>query len=820
MSENPSSTEPVVDTPPNINRSSSVSSPEALPGEQVLASSSSEVHPGQISSPIEHSDYQSPDESLCQECKRINFEDVFKTQSGIPIESWRCPYLFACFESVNKPEKVWRVAMETRATCPLCAFFADCASRMGFTLDALSQKGSLTLGLRKLIVDTHPRMTPEALELEHFQTMALELRIWRNTDPEGPWDELPYSTDSHLILPGNCCSALSINPCACEDFTEMQLATDTVNFEVIGEWLNNCESYHIACIDKASLSFPKTVPGLHFIDCLNGSIVPAQAMADLRYVTLSYVWGNSGVSPNSTGPSATTAPILPETSKLPKVVSDAMKVVLGLGYRYLWVDRYCVPQNDHAAKRIQIHNMGNVYAMSALTIIAAAGEDADYGLPGVSSVHVPQLWASVFNGHKKLPVVHYHPPNRDVMRSKWTTRGWTYQEGVLSKRRLIFTDRHVFLQCQRMHTAGGLIGPQKLRLPLKDGTEASAMGYAKTGAMLPYPDDWEQGENFFWGSVTDFSGRTLSYDTDALNAIEGILTAFMDKSDVKSLCGLPISSPENARVLHGSRMSSTIYHIIDPVQGVLLSSLFWKSRWIKTPSLPSPDNVTSNEKSHPRRAVFPSWTWAGWKSSKSYTLEASKGFPVYQYRSWFTTSSDPFRIQFCFSGRLLDWERENIERILNQAKDLDKLPAYIVITGAVFDATLRFQKDEEDEDDPNPSRPFVWTYESPEIWEGRPEHSVPPNLFPEVEDSTQTVLGLCFFPVTTRMAREGDRWNGPLLRGFEYLLLRPVQDDVGGTVYERVASVAPFHDRLFDMGFEMHSEPLRKSLRTMTVRIR
>ncbi|EDO65472.1 HET-domain-containing protein [Neurospora crassa] len=266
-------------------------------------------------------------------------------------------------------------------------------------------------------------------------------------------------------------------------------------------------------------------------------------MADPRYVTLSYVWGNSEASPDSTGPSATTAPILPETSKLPKVVSDAMKVVLGLGYRYLWVDRYCVPQNDHAAKRIQIHNMGNVYAMSALTIIAAAGEDADYGLPGVSSVQVPQLWASVFNGHKKLPVVYHHPPHRDVIRSKWATRGWTYQEGLLSKRRLIFSDRHVFFQCQRMHTGGGLIGPQKLRLPLKDGTEASAMGYAKTDAILPYPEAWELGEKFFWARVTDFSGRTLSYDTDALNAIGGILTAFMEKSDVKSLeCFSPVSS--------------------------------------------------------------------------------------------------------------------------------------------------------------------------------------------------------------------------------------------------------------------------------------
>ena len=72
---------------------------------------------------------------------------------------------------------------------------------------------------------------------------------------------------------------------------------------------------------------------------------------------------------------------------LPLVISDAIEVVKRLGYRYLWIDRYCIPQNDSAVKHIQIKKMDRIYSCSILTIIAAAGDGPEYGLPGVSSRH-------------------------------------------------------------------------------------------------------------------------------------------------------------------------------------------------------------------------------------------------------------------------------------------------------------------------------------------------------------------------------------------------------------------------------------------------
>lgn len=83
--------------------------------------------------------------------------------------------------------------------------------------------------------------------------------------------------------------------------------------------------------------------------------------------------------------------------------------------------------------------MNAVYASAQVTIVAAAGEDSAFGLPVVSCA-LQQPCASV-QGHS-LAVVPREPAE-SIKGSVWWTRGWTFQEGVLSRRRLVFTDHEV-----------------------------------------------------------------------------------------------------------------------------------------------------------------------------------------------------------------------------------------------------------------------------------------------------------------------------------------------------------------------------------------
>ncbi|KAH6983776.1 hypothetical protein EDB80DRAFT_591835 [Ilyonectria destructans] len=41
-------------------------------------------------------------------------------------------------------------------------------------------------------------------------------------------------------------------------------------------------------------------------------------------------------------------------TKTPNVIDDAIKATKGVGFTYLWIDRYCIPQEDKSSKNIQI----------------------------------------------------------------------------------------------------------------------------------------------------------------------------------------------------------------------------------------------------------------------------------------------------------------------------------------------------------------------------------------------------------------------------------------------------------------------------------
>jgi hypothetical protein len=114
---------------------------------------------------------------------------------------------------------------------------------------------------------------------------------------------------------------------------------------------------------------------LRFIDCQTRQVVAANI--DDVYVALSYVWGNNRED-------CIIAPLtVPEPA--PAVIEDAMVVVVALGLRFLWVDRYCISQEDESDKRAQIPHMDATYKNAHLTIVAAAGKDSEHGLPGVQS---------------------------------------------------------------------------------------------------------------------------------------------------------------------------------------------------------------------------------------------------------------------------------------------------------------------------------------------------------------------------------------------------------------------------------------------------
>jgi hypothetical protein len=103
--------------------------------------------------------------------------------------------------------------------------------------------------------------------------------------------------------------------------------------------------------------------GFRLIDCDTKETVSLTE----TYAALSYVW----------------RPAESEQTEWPKVVTHAILVTKALGIKYLWVDGYCIDQNDPIQKHDPISKMNLIYEGAAITIVNVAGANAQSGLPGV-----------------------------------------------------------------------------------------------------------------------------------------------------------------------------------------------------------------------------------------------------------------------------------------------------------------------------------------------------------------------------------------------------------------------------------------------------
>lgn len=340
-----------------------------------------------------------------------------------------------------------------------------------------------------------------------------------------------------------------------------EIRRDEIHYDKIRCWIDDCMSSHLGnCTKRVELP----VHHLNLIDCESRCIITAKP--SFRYSALSYVWG---LSPDGTGTIRGNG--LP--SSIPKTIEDAMVVNGQLGIRYLWVDRYCIlDSSDHKAE--QIGNMHNIYRGAEVTIIAAAGEDPHYGLPGVHQRR-PRKSQPAFDFKGRRLVFTGRSLPLHLQYSKWDTRAWTLQEGLLSRRRLVFTDEQVYFECQNSQYC------EMVDLSAGREKEILGMGYTRFEAMSLDPlirHDYLQWS--IWNVIRKYTSRQLTHDSDVLNAMLGILAYFEEQrpQEFRHMWGLPIIL-KDGKCLHE----------------VLIHSLMWTG---KDPAR--------------RRPEFPSWSWIGW----------------------------------------------------------------------------------------------------------------------------------------------------------------------------------------------------------------
>jgi hypothetical protein len=177
----------------------------------------------------------------------------------------------------------------------------------------------------------------------------------------------------------------------------------------------------------------------------------------------------------------------------------------------------CINQDNALEKHTQIQNMDYIYSRAELTIIAAAGKDPHYGLPGVSSTHrIPQKYISI-GDIELVQIVLDEPALQD---SLWASRAWTLQEGFLSRWRLVFTDHEVAFLCNRMHCRESV--KNELICPAQNAVHGLVLDYYQR-TMLSRHNRSTDPEKTAIELMDESSVRDLSFDVDALNVVVGIL---------------------------------------------------------------------------------------------------------------------------------------------------------------------------------------------------------------------------------------------------------------------------------------------------------
>lgn len=368
----------------------------------------------------------------------------------------------------------------------------------------------------------------------------------------------------------------------------------------------------------------------------------------------------SASSSTSTSSRARNRPRRFMPADIPGTIADAIEVTKLLHIRYLWVDQYCIDQDNDAEKQIQFAKMAAIYKGAQITIFAL-GADSNSGLPGVSlprrSWHEhrtllrgkPRPSSATFSFSRDPQQQRYDDeqrreaytlvstlpdPHTSIEQSAWSTRAWTFQEGLFSTRRLFFTPHQIYFECNAMNTTESLRSRmrhlhtrnrQRLRAFHRAGRfvcgNSNSFSHYHVRGMQKCHRKIDVVRRCMW-QVRQYTLREMTCADDVLHAFVGVAEYYAASAAmIACLAGLMVPSP---MVRMGVGTRSGAQEGLD----LLSFALSWTHR-LHTLTM---DDEMTNPKALPARMLegmpwssrlnpspqrrtgggFPSWSWAGW----------------------------------------------------------------------------------------------------------------------------------------------------------------------------------------------------------------
>jgi hypothetical protein len=356
---------------------------------------------------------------------------------------------------------------------------------------------------------------------------------------------------------------------------------------LIKDWIKECENCHQDDLSTLAPRYKDPVE-IVLVDVPNQKLVSASS--SWRYLTISYVWGKAALEKTTTanrrarGQQGALSNI-----NLPQLILDAMLLVLLLGEEFLWVDCLCIEQDNLSQKHSQVSQMDVIYSQSLLTLVALSSQDAESFLPGIHEGTRSFFKAKEYVFNRDFYAI--YPRLLELSEATvYESRGWTFQERLLSRRCLFLTECDMYYTCHsRMACETGANSAQSEEEIFNNKYQNI---FAQLSSLRGKAPGWTTIFSLYASLVHEYSKRELSYDTDVINAFSGI----------SSVLG---------HFLNSSSLSGLIECILDVC-------LLW---------------VPGSSNTHCRNLNFPSWSWAGWRGEVFYL----RG-PLYENTASYDTS--------------------------------------------------------------------------------------------------------------------------------------------------------------------------------------
>lgn len=287
-------------------------------------------------------------------------------------------------------------------------------------------------------------------------------------------------------------------------------------FSTLKQWLSLCETEHTLCNSWRGKSLPHRVLEIQSLQPLCVRLVENCSRLD-RYACLSYRWGpQTKLTSLNTGNLDEYKAGVPE-NKLYPLVKDAITAAHRLDLRYIWIDSYCIIQDDQRDWEIQAADMASIYEHAFLTLSATSSEDGR----GMFSTTTPERIGKQVTAVGREPVFfrkRLSQPSGDMLH-----RAWVFQERLLSARIVYFTAHEIFWECREK-------------------------GWCECGSCTSFAkSSWDQRKIEFpkllqkleWEHIVDeYEYMELTFEKDRLPALAGVARRYGEWSGKTYVAGL------------------------------------------------------------------------------------------------------------------------------------------------------------------------------------------------------------------------------------------------------------------------------------------